>query len=283
MYNIDALIARTTKLAPLPKTYYQLSNAINNPSTSLNDIGEIINQDPSLTAQLLRIANSAMFNFPSQINSVNQAITVIGIQQLRELTLACTVLRAFPLIPGNYVNIDGFWQHSLAVGIAARVIARHRKESNIERYYVLGLLHDIGRIVVYLGDPDTSRELLQSANQSQQLLHNLETARWEVDHGDISSAFLSHWGLPASIWEPLQHHHAPEKSDNYQDECATIHLADIIAHALELGISGEKRVPPLSDVAWQRLGLNPDQLPQIVEQIETQYHESVDLFKSNLH
>lgn len=283
MYDVEMLVTRTATLAPLPKTYYQLNNAINNPSTSLKDIGDIINQDASLTAQLLRIANSALFNFPAQITSVSQAITVIGIQQLRELTLACTVLRAFPLIPGNYVNIAGFWQHSLAVGVASRVIASFRKESNIERYYVLGLLHDIGRIVMFLGDPDTSRELLQSSSQSKQLLHNIETARWELDHGHISAAFLAHWNLPAAIWEPLSQHHHPEKADNYQEECATVHVADIIAHALELGISGEKRVPPISDVAWQRLGLNPEQLPQIVAEIEHQYDESVDLFKSNLH
>lgn len=283
MYDINGLVSRATALAPLPNTYYELNNAINNPSTSLKDIGNIINQDASLTAQLLRIANSALFNFPAQISTVSQAITVVGIQQLRELTLACTVLRAFPLIPDNYVNISAFWQHSLAVGIGARVLASYRKESNIERFYVLGLLHDIGRVVMYLGDPDSSRELLQQANQSSQLLHQLEDALWQTDHGNISATFLEKWKLPASIWEPIKHHHHPEKAENFQEESAIIHLADIIAHTLELGISGEKRIPPISDVAWEKVGITTDQLPEIVDEVERQFNESLELFHSNLH
>ena len=283
MYDINGLVSRATTLAPLPTTYYELNNAINNPSASLKDIGNIITQDASLTAQLLRIANSALFNFPAQISTVSQAITVVGIQQLRELTLACTVLRAFPLIPDNYVNISAFWQHSLAVGISARVLASYRKESNIERFYVLGLLHDIGRIVMYLGDPDSSRELLQRAHQSNQLLHQLERSLWETDHGEISASFLEKWNLPPSIWEPIRYHHTPEKSENFQDECAIIHLADIIAHCLELGMSGEKRISPISDVAWDRLGMEAEQLPQIVEEVEYQFNESLELFRSNLH
>ncbi len=283
MYDIQALVTRATALAPLPDTYYQLNNAINNPSSSLKDIGAIITQDASLTAQLLKIANSALYNFPSQINTVSQAITVVGIQQLRELTLACTVLRAFPLIPDGLVNISSFWQHSLGVGVASRVLADYRKESNIERFYVLGLLHDIGRIVMYLGDPTTSQKILHNAEHTSELLYRLEHLHLSSDHGEISSTFLQRWKLPASISEPIRHHHHPEKAHAYQDECAIIHFADIIAHTLELGGSGEKRVPPISDTAWNRLGLTTEVLPEIVAETERQYQESVSLFSNNLH
>jgi len=282
-YDIDSLISRTSVLATPPTIYYQLNSAINNPSTSLKDIGNIIGQDASLTAQLLRISNSVFFNFPTQITTVEQAITIVGIQQLRELTLACTVLNAFPSIPDDQIDINQFWQHSLSVGVASRVLASVRKESNVERYYVLGLLHDLGRVIICLGDPIATRELLQQAAQSKRLLHQLELERWQVDHGEIGAAFLKNWNLPASIYQPIHHHHRPEKAEDYSDECAIIHVADIIAHALELGGSGEKRVAPLSDKAWQRLGINPEQLPEIAEKTKTQYNESIELFKSNLH
>ncbi len=281
-YDIDSLISRTTVLATPPIIYYQLNSAINNPRTSLKDIGNIINQDASLTAQLLRISNSVFFNFPTQITTVEQAITVVGIQQLKELTLACTVLNAFPSIPDDLIDINQFWQHSLSVGVASRVLANIRKESNVERYYVLGLLHDLGRIITCLGDPVATRKLLQ-ADQPTQLLHQLELEHWQVDHGDIGAAFLKSWNLPPSIYQPIQHHHRPEEAENYPNECAIIHVADIIVHALELGGSGEKRIAPLTDKAWQRLGINPDQLPEIAEKIKAQYSESIELFKSSLH
>lgn len=282
-YDIDSLISRTSALATPPTIYYQLNSAINNPSTSLKDIGNIISQDASLTAQLLRISNSAFFNFPTQITTVEQAITIVGIQQLRELTLACTVLNAFPSIPDDQIDINQFWQHSLGVGVASRVLASVRKESNVERYYVLGLLHDLGRVIICLGDPVATRELLQQAAQSKRLLHQLELEQWQVDHGEIGAAFLKNWNLPASIYQPIHHHHCPEKAEEYPNECAIIHVADIIVHVLELGGSGEKRIAPLSDEAWQRLGINPEQLPEIADKTRTQYNESIELFKSNLH
>ncbi len=283
MYDLEALISRTTTLATPPSTYYQLNNAINNPNSSLKDISNIINQDASLTAQLLRIANSAFFSFPAEITTVAQAITIVGIQQLRELTLACAMLRAFPSIPNDDFNINGFWQHSLGVAVASRVIATLRKESNIERYYVLGLLHDIGRIVICLGDPGEARKLLQTAHQSKRLLHQTELAMWQIDHGEIGARFLAHWHLPPSIHQPIHHHHHPESAEHYQDECATLHMADIIAHALQLVNSGEKRIAPLSDMAWQRLGITLEQLPEMTEQVKMQYNESIKLFKSTLH
>jgi len=284
MYNIPALIERSSKLASLPDVYYRLSNAINNPSSSLKDIADIIAQDPALTAQLLRIANSALFNFPARIDTVSQAITIVGIQQLRELTLACSVMNAFPMIPEQLVSSRDFWQHSIAVGVACRVIADYRKESNIERFYVLGLLHDIGRLLMFLADPEEATKLLASeVGHTTKLLHNIEHDNWGCDHSEIGSLLLTQWKLPRSLSEPIRYHHNPDAAKGHLEEAAVLHFADILAHVLELGGSGEKRVPKLSESSWIRLGLGTDQLGDILEEIERQYQESLTIFASALH
>jgi HD-like signal output (HDOD) protein len=283
MDRLTALIDRSSTLASLPDIYYKLSSVINNPSSSLKDIAEVIEKDPALMAQLLKIANSALFNFPSQVTTITQAITVVGIQQLKELTLACNVISAFPLIPKHFIDNESFWKHSLAVGVASRVIASYRKESNIERFYVLGLLHDIGRLVVFLDDPNAAEQSIHTSNQQQELLHKVEKRMWDYDHGEISSELLKHWKLPQSLWEPIRYHHAPDLCNEYPEEAAVIHLADILAHTLELGGSGEKRIPPLNTSAWERLGLDVSYLEGILKETEEQYDASVNLFSQRMH
>ena len=114
-------------------------------------------------------------------------------------------------------------------------------------------------------------------------IKNIETIVFCIESSILNAFFLEKWNLPSSIWEPIKYHHSPEKAENFQEECAIIHVADIIAHCLELGMSGEKRISPISDTAWNSLGMTADQLPQIVEEVEYQFNESLELFSGNLH
>ncbi len=266
-------------LAALPAIYYRLNDAINNPSASLKDLADIIEKDPALTAQLLKIANSAFFKFPSQVNTISQAITIVGTQQLKDLTLACKVISTFPKIPSGAVNDEQFWHHSIAVATAARVLATFRRESNVERYYVIGLLHDIGRLLIYIMKPQLANQALTICRQEHRLLFKVEDEIMETSHSELSGLLLKHWNLPDSLWEPVLHHHNPSLAQNYPEETAIIHIADVLAHTLQLGTSGELTIPPLSPEAWEKLSLKPEQLTDILQEIEFQFSESIKILR----
>ena len=117
---------------------------MNDPRSATADFGAVVSDDPSLTARLLRLVNSAFYGFPSKIESVTQALSVVGTSQLNDLVLATSVLRVFKGVPKEFVDMDSFWQHSLACGVCVRVLAAQRRESN-----VAGLLHDLGRLILY--------------------------------------------------------------------------------------------------------------------------------------
>src|SRR3569832_2368838 len=124
------------------------------------DIGHVFSRDPGLTTRLLKIANSAFYSFPSQIDSVSRAITIIGTRELRDLILATSVARLFKGLPNDLVSMDDFWRHSVCCGLAARALAAQRGERLLERFFVAGLRHDIGGVLLYRKVAGLAREAL---------------------------------------------------------------------------------------------------------------------------
>ena len=269
------LLRGYVEVSSLPMIHLRLEEAINNPKKSMSDIAKIIREDPGLTARLLRIVNSAFYNFPSRVETISQAVTIVGTQQLSALALATSVMKMFKGLPEDLVSMDSFWRHSIACGLAARFIGTLLREANAERFFVAGMLHDIGRLVMYTKLTEPSREILTTAKAQQQLLYEAERERLGFTHAVVGGVLLQTWKLPTSLEEIVMYHHNPKAATRFPVETAVVHLADIIAHAMDLGSSGEVFVPPLDSEAWERLNLSPSVLGSIEEQLDRQYQDSL--------
>ena len=272
------LIAQSSNIASLPIIYQRLDEAINDPYSDLSQIAEILSEDSSLSARLLRLANSAMFSFPSKVETISRAITIIGTKQLRDLVLATSVIDLFKDVPEEYVSMESFWRHSIATGITARIIATYRREANIERFYVLGLLHDIGRLLMYLQIPEMTNKAIEISIEESIPLYQAEYQLLNFNHSTVGKELLIEWKLPPSLQEGVVYHHTPQRAKRYPEDAATVHIADIIANAFNLGSSGEPTVPQFVEHSWKLLGLTVDQLPHITEQVQIQYLSAVDIF-----
>jgi HD-like signal output (HDOD) protein len=275
MTNTAFDLAKSVDTVPsLPAIFARINEAVNDPRNSIAEISNIISEDPGLAARLLRLVNSAFYNFPTRIETISRAVTIVGTQQLRDLALATSVLKLFKGVEKDLVNMEQFWRHSIACGVAARVLASYRRESNNERFFLSGVLHDIGRLILYIRKPDLARSALIKANDSRELLHKVEYEEVGFDHATVGGALLRFWNLPASLEEIVTNHHNPTKSKRYPVETALIHLADVIVHVLKLGSSGERFVPPVDPQAWDCLGLSASVLPPALDLIERQYEEA---------
>jgi putative nucleotidyltransferase with HDIG domain len=273
-----AELLQDADIPTLPEIFYRVEAAINNPYSNLSDIASILVGDAGLTARVLKVANSSLFSFPAHIDTVSQAISVVGTQQLRELVLSTYVMRAFEGVPAGLVDMDGFWRHSIACGIAARVIAAYRREANIERFYLLGLLHDVGRLILYVQRAEAAAQALQLSREQRRHLVDVESETIGIDHAEVGAALLENWRLPESLQEPVRHHHRPAGAGQYPDEAAVIHFADILANALQFGSSGVCIVPEADVDAWTRVGLPVSQLANVIENMERQYKDAVEIF-----
>lgn len=263
------------EVASLPTVFTRINEAVNNPRASMNEIGKIISEDAGLTARLLMVVNSAFFSFPQRVESITKAIGIVGTQQLRDLALATSIMKLFKGIPSDLVDLERFWRHSVGVGIAARNLATFRREPNVERFFVAGILHDIGRLVMYMKIPDLSREALMRSKNEGELLYLAEAEVIGFDHASVGRLLMQIWKLPVYQEEVIGYHHKPNLATRFPVETAIVHIADIIAHSMGLGSSGERFVPPMQDDAWERLGLPVSVLAPTFEQVDRQFNEVI--------
>ena len=277
----ELIIRGITKVASLPTIFVKLDEAIGDPRSTNKDFAAIINEDTAMAARLLRIGNSALYNFPSKIETVSHAITIIGTTQLRDLVLACSVIKMFDNIPEELVSMELFWRHSIAVGVAARIIATTRRENNVERFFVAGLLHDIGRLIMFTETANQMQHVVNHAQEEQLLLFKAEKELMGFDHAKLGGLLLTAWQLPDRLVDAVQYHHNPARSKTHPIEAGILHIADIIVNALQLGTTGEHFVPPLNNSAWEQLDLADDVFSTIIDRLLIQYDDAVKFILSD--
>lgn len=270
-----ALVKGLTKVASLPSIFSKVEEALANPKSSNKLLADILSEDTALSARLLRLANSAFYNFPGKVDTITQAIIVIGTHQLRDVVLASCVVSAFKDIPDDIVNMDSFWRHSIACGVTCRILATLRRDPNIETAFLSGLLHDIGSLVLYKMKPEEMGILLSHYQESKQLLFKLEREHFGFDHALLGGLLLKEWELPERHQETTTYHHSPGQSKIYPLETAMVHISDIIANAVIDGSSGERIIPPLNPTTWEKLGLNDSSASFIINELNNQFSIAV--------
>ncbi|OUR64706.1 phosphohydrolase [Methylophaga sp. 42_25_T18] len=273
----ETLVNKSLKLVSPPSTYAQLDALVKDPNSSAEDISEVINTDPALVTRLLKVVNSPFYGFPSQINTISRAITIIGTRELTHLVLATSVIDAFKGIPSSLINMTEFWRHSLACAIAAKYLAKECGQRATERYFISGLLQNIGSLVIYQSVPELAREAINSAKFGNEVIYKAEQRILGFDHTDVGQALVKAWRLPHSLEEVVKCHHTPSQSVNFPLEVAVVHIADIIVSSAQLGHSGDSHVPPLDPDAWELLGLDEKVIPDLVKELVQQLDELAKL------
>ena len=267
-FTVQSLVDSFRGTSSPPIMFIKINNAINDPQSSLIKVGKVISEDSSLSARLLKLVNSSFYGFPKRIGSISEAVFLVGSHQIRDLALVTTMMKVFDGIPKDIVNMEMFWLHSLAVGVGAKAIAESMGESQLERFFVAGVLHDIGRLILYSRAPSESRKILERASQEKRFLVEIEYEELNFSHTEIGRALIDAWKLPSFFNEITEYHHAPEKAMHYPIETAVVHLADVLVHALQYGSSGELYVPKLKNESWDKLNLSQFQLPKIIKMID---------------
>lgn len=275
----QALVNKSLELVSAPTTYAKLDALISDPDSAIDDISAIINTDPALTTRLLKIVNSPYYGFPSQIKTISRAITIIGTRELTHLVLATSVMNAFRGIPANLMDMDTFWRHSLASAITARYLAEATHQSNPEQYFIAGLLHNIGSLVLYQSVPELAREAINSARFGHEVLHEAEKRIIGFDHGEVGAILIQNWRLPDSLAQVARYHHQPANAEQDAMEVAIVHIADVLVSSVPFGHNGDQHVPPLDQQAWQLLNLKPEAMPAILTEVNRQLDDLAMLMR----
>lgn len=261
--NLQFLINDVNKLVSLPDVYYRLESLIEQPTSTLHDFADVLSLEPDICARLLSLANSAFYSFPASIESIGKAVQIIGVRQIRELVLATSVVKVFNQMPLGMVDMKSFWEHSVAVGVFAKSIGQYCHLSQPERFYVAGLLHDIGRLLFFLKMPGLMHDLLIQRESREELLYVLEHENLSYTHAEAGGRLLEKWRVPDSIHEPVGFHHNPQGSDEYSSVTAAVHVADAWVNKHQIGSSGERFDLTIAPEALEILNLQSYELDEI--------------------
>lgn len=275
----EGLVATIKDLVTLPEVALRITRMVNDPASSATDIAREISNDAALTARLLRVANSPLFGHSQRIASVSRAVAVIGLRQVRDLTVGLTSIRAFDGIPNELVTMESFWRQSLLCAAAAGHIAGSGHTGHGETAFVAGLLHDIGQLVLYSRAPELARRaLLMSVDSVEDLDSYLcERQIMGFDHGAVGSALAKNWGLPPALQECIEFHHEPERARAHPIEVATVHVANSVAVLAEIGSTDLGDAPSISAAALHAVGLSSTHLVDIIRQTQESAAEILPL------
>ena len=275
--KIQTLINKAGYLASLPDIFFKVNELVNDARSSASDIGHAIEQDAALSARLLKIVNSPYYGFPSSIDTISRAITIIGTRDLRDLVLATTVVSTFSGVDSDLIDMERYWRHNLYCAVTGRILAQKRHVKNTERLFVAGLLHDIGSLVMYQTIPEQCNEALQLTKTQGTPLHITEKEIIGFSHGDVGAALLQKWKLPDSLIEVVKYHYAPGLAENHKEDVATIHIANYIANSLDEDSNRCGIIIPADERAWETTGLSLEVLDSALCEVTDKYLEMQSL------
>ena len=277
---LEKLIEDSDQIPSLPSIFYSVIQAINDPDSTLEEIGDIVASDMALTIQILKVVNSSYFGFEDNVETLPHALNIIGINQLSNIVIATSVMTQFRGIPEDFVTMESFWAHSIACGLAAREIAQFGMSEMKETLYVGGMIHNIGSLIIYKEIPKLAKEALDRCNNWGQKLVDAEKSVMGFDHTEVGNALLSRWKLSDVFEEIASYHHTPWQAPNYPKEVSAIYLADYIIHCNQLGSSGELQSLPLDRKALDILGISQDVIPEISEKTIKLFEETAQIFSN---
>ena len=249
-------------LPTIPGALRNIVRVIENPRTSLSEIGSFISKDPVLVSRVLKVVNSPIYGFSGRISSVNQALLLLGLSIVRGMLFGVSV---FEIMEKTMV---GLWGHSMGCAVAARIIAQKKGLEEPEEISVAALLHDIGKVAFSLKFPEDYGALIGATAERKMFLFEAEEEHFGVTHAKAGAWICEKWNFPRGLVEMIGYHHKPHLSKNVPVQTAVVHLADALIRAKGFGFGGDNFVPPLSQSAWRLLDLAEEDLREIVREVD---------------
>ena len=273
-------LKRVDNFISLPDVCFRVNEMADDPNASAVDIAQVIAQDPNLAAQLLRIANSPYYGFPSRVETITRAITVIGTQDLRDMVLSASVINAFASTENELIDMQQYWEHSLFTGFLARQLGSRTSTRVLckERLFVAGLLHDIGQLVMSIKIPEILRVIKFRANAGVEPYHEVEQLVFGLGHSEVGAELMKIWNMPESLQAVARYHHQPKLADDYKLEVSVVHIANAMAHLIGKSGSGSKEKLKISSYAWNITGLNKEIVLSAVDMAKMELENSISAF-----
>ncbi|MDR2134982.1 MAG: HDOD domain-containing protein [Treponema sp.] len=263
----------------LPTTVTKVLEICNNPHTSPADLNHVISLDPVLVGRVLKLINSAYYGLGQQVTNLVRAIIMLGINTVKNLALSTAIMGNLSTnSDSGGLNMEGFWRHSLCVGVAAKILARQRgiDAKQTEEYFTAGLLHDIGKIPLNAVLSKDYMLTISTADRERISLFRAEEKTLGINHNAAGAMIVKAWRLEGAVGEAIIHHHNhTEYSGSHRDVLFSIAAANRFASVMEIGFSGDRYPEKTDNPIWETLGVGRD----VFDGIEAMVSEEIEKAK----
>ncbi|KAB2846583.1 MAG: HDOD domain-containing protein [Melioribacteraceae bacterium] len=282
MTNTDKILEKIKELPTLPTVFSRLSDAMSNPRITNDEIAEIISSDQAAALKVLKVVNSAFYGFSGRIDTISRAILYLGLNEVRNLIFALSVINLFQK-KKNLMNFRPaeFWSHSIAVGITARIVGSTIQIPNLENYFLAGILHDIGKLILFEHASDEYGQILQMVEEKRCSISNAEKEVLGFDHAKIGELLALKWNLPSTIRNAVRYHHGGVMEGSTDKLVAAVYIADITARTLELGYPGDDLIPEPNELVFEKLKIPENFFTNHANEILKNYEETTKLLLSD--
>jgi putative nucleotidyltransferase with HDIG domain len=270
------VVSRIKTLPTLPEVITRLMRVMDNPVSSAADVSKVIASDQALMARVLRIVNSAFYGLPRRVSTLTQATVVLGMNAIKNMAMSVSIFDTFrsDSEADTLFSREQFWNHSLGVAAASKVLARHVRYPVPEEAFMAGLIHDIGKVAIDQYLHSSFLQIVKIVHQEELTFRQAEVKVLGVDHSELGGWIAEKWNLPPQLVEAIACHHAPFRAKTSAKLTAMVSLSDAIARNEQLGYGGDSIPVVVHDSVWERLKIQQDDMNGLIGEIRQEYEKA---------
>lgn len=267
LLKLTDITENVTKVPALPQIVVKLLELLQDPDTSASQIEDLIQKEPGLAAQVLKLVNSAFYAMPTPIGDIKRAVTILGFREIKNIVVANSIGKAFKgvKLPKSF-EMKTFWRHSLVNACVTRFMAENSNQKIDGDAFTLGLLHDIGKLILAAYAPETMEAIINYAIEKEISFFDAEKEFMVTNHPEIGAWLSEKWKMPASLTDSIRNHHNPEHFEKHV-LTASSHFGNYIASVKKMRCNGSIERMPLNNCVWNILGLQRDALRTVLESV----------------
>jgi len=272
------ILSKVDSFPSMPGAAVKMLSLLDNPETTVSQIEDILRYEPGLTANILKLTNSAYFGLPSKVGSVRHAVVLLGWRRLVQLVMAsCVSAIMNKSVPGYDLPPGGLWRHSIAVSVASEGLIKELGLPSDDEVFTAALLHDLGKLILGNSIKDDIRTIEVAASEGVPF----EVAEYMVlgtDHAEVGAKILESWSFPPKIVNAVRWHHEPDSAEESDIMLDIVHVANVLCLMIGVGVGREGLRYEPSRLSTKRLGLKTSHLEKVASRTIQWVNELTDVF-----
>ncbi len=276
--KVKRVVSNIRNLPTPPIVFHQIQKVINDPNVNAAQVASILAEDPAMSVKVLKMTNSAFYGLAREIESVRQAVVIIGFEAIKNLVLSASVLDMFKGKNIDEEYQEKFWRHSLSTAFGCRLLARKLRDRAVidpDAAFSAGLLHDVGKLIICCYLPEEYAQFAaERARDRESLDYQIEEKIFGYHHAQIGGFLAEQWKIPHRLKEAIEFHHQPALDQGEEPIAGLVHLANYVAKRTYYDRIDQYLVGPLDPMVSEVLGVQESEIESFGELLKDEYNKA---------